>query len=447
MNLKWTAWIGLGLLVFGSTGGLAYTGWREAVVAGSANETITGRGANLAICERLSDDLPMGGLSPLYCEGSGLGAQFSDIGCSVDLVPAATIPPMMFGNGEPDNDATAGNGFASGGASTTRCLDDIDGTATGDCPCDGTGDGSDAGKHDYAEGTVTFTAGGTGGPGDFNWLVGNDRDDDGSTTTTDLDGSNDVNDEGTDPATACNDDATRVTDGCFDDEFISGTVVSGALPTTTPRFCFTRDRDHAGGDWDDILVHLGANVPGPTPWEGTLRVEMIVNSFVAFPTCVARSGHPNDANAQLGGNPSVTSGVTNGPPAGGCTANDDGACEGEDSPDTSSTGSINAKDAGAQQKCVGSWSHIGVRGSYTGGTSTTSVRFWAECDGVLVIDCTATPSTSMQCQDAFNTAPNGGLLGCYYSASGGATTSIEGECFDPLLPPGVVPEVFRNSPI
>ena len=291
---KLVAGIGLLLLLASSTG-TAYTGWREAVLPSGAEETVTGRGAHLALCERVSDDLPVSpNPSPLYCEGSGLSAQFSDIGCSVDFSPAAGIPPILYGDDQSDNDATAGNGFANGVASTTACLDDIDGSGAG-C-CNGAGDGSDAAKDDYAEGTVTFTAGGTGGPGDFNYLIGNDRDDDGVVTELDLDGSN---------AAGCNGNPLNVVSGCYDDEFLAGTVASGALPSTTGRFCFTRDREFSGGDWDDILVYLGANVPGPTPYVGTLKVEMTVNSATAFtPACTARSGH-SDANAQLGGAPLV----------------------------------------------------------------------------------------------------------------------------------------------
>lgn len=287
MNTKLIVGASVLLLAMSATPVLGYNDFRDVVLPGGVDETTaTGQGAGLAFCERVSDDLSLN--TPVYCEGNGFSAFFSDIGCSADFDPNPSPSPgiLFFGDGVPDNQA--------------GCLDDIDGTQ----PSGGAGDGNDAAKDAFATGHITISA--VTGSGTLNYLIGNDRDDDDSVTTGDSDGSNDLTDEnGSDAGTPCNGDPAR--SGCYDDEFLASPIGGVTVPGThtSNTFCFTRDRDHAGNDWDDIVVFLGANIPS-VAYVGIARVTLDVTSTNT--PCI-RSGH-SDSDAEFGGAPLVSTSGT-----------------------------------------------------------------------------------------------------------------------------------------
>src|SRR5688572_21869206 len=136
MNTKLIVGASILMLILGSMPAMAYRGTREATLPGGA-DTPAG-GASLAFCERLSDAVAP---SPLYCEGFGFAAQFADIGCRSDFQPGG---PVFFGNGDADNDPTAGNGDTTTGAAATQCLDDYDGANPSATPDDANAAGADA---------------------------------------------------------------------------------------------------------------------------------------------------------------------------------------------------------------------------------------------------------------------------------------------------------------
>src|SRR5688572_1202460 len=289
-------------LALGPSQALGYVGSREVIAPDGWDDPFTG-GAHLGFCERWSDDLSEEEVSPVYCEGFGFAAQFADIGCSADFDPPG---PVFFGNGVADNDATAGNGNTLTGAPGTACLDDIDGVGA-----PGTGDGNDATIDDFAGGSITISyASGTGG--EVSALVANDRDDDDQLEESDEDGSSDQTDEtttvGADNDCDENDDSVDdpLSNGCFDDELADGTGIVDDTPTNLSiGFCFSRDRAHAGGDFDDFTVFLSTNVPGAlSPYAGSVSVVLTASSGTNAGACggANRSGH-NDNAYYGGGNP------------------------------------------------------------------------------------------------------------------------------------------------
>lgn len=403
----------LASLLLASSGVSAYWSERTVVVAGQVQPSSVPLHAPVAFCERLLDDAPQLS-SPIYCEGAGLSATFADIGCRADFAPAAQV---VYGDDVPD--------LAAG------CLDDVDGSAW---PVVGNVATDSDGIDNFAEGSVSVSYA-DGIPGAALALVANDRDDDGTVTTHDSDGSSDPD------CSVQSNTGTAGEPGCHDDEFASGTTSDLETDPIDVGFCFTRDREFAGGDWDEFFVFVtDPAFVGSIPMTGSAHVELAATSYsFGCPIGTSRSGHTDEG--YHGNGESSTNPVN--APAAGCQAQEPGVADCGAEEDPNEVGSINAKDAKADQHCVGGWSQIGVRGSYTGGTSTTSVRFWAECGGVLVIECTANPSSGQQCENAFASAPNGGVLRCYYSQSGGVPTSIQGECFDPIDPTGTLPAVSR----
>lgn len=270
MNTKLIVGASILMLALVPTSALGYSDSRIVVLPGGFDEANTG-GFSLAFCERVSDDVSDPSPSPVYCEQTGFSAIFADIGCSADFTPTAT--PILFGDGIPD--------IAPG------CLDDVDGVTNG-AVTGNNGTDSDA-IDNFAEGSVevTFT---DGIPGAAFALVGNDRDDDGSIETGDDDGSADPD---------CSVQSSSTTSGeagCHDDEFASGTTANLQNDPINVDFCFTRDREHADGDFDDFVVFLSADLnQQAVPDVGTAQVDLDATSYSAgCPVATVRSGHTDE---------------------------------------------------------------------------------------------------------------------------------------------------------
>lgn len=117
--------------------------------------------------------------------------------------------------------------------------------------------------------------------GDFWFLCGVDRDDDGAVTNADGDGSSDP-------------------DG-FDDDFVIEQV-DGQLGRGSAILCFRADRTatgtanggKAGAAWDMMDAVIGMNVPQPTMAAGTFRLDISLTTSNTD-TCGSVSGHSHGA--------------------------------------------------------------------------------------------------------------------------------------------------------
>jgi hypothetical protein len=70
------------------------------------------------------------------------------------------------------------------------------------------------------------------------------------------------------------------------------------------------------------------------------------------------------------------------------------------------------------------------------------VRFWVECDGGTIAECSAT-SAGTPCDSGLHAATSG-TLGCWYEIVSGNPGDIEGYCYEPANPDAVLRPILKG---